>query len=160
MTSIICGPILAVLPSSNPAEVVKLEETNHYPFYVAKFDQSTEESISFVVPVSYRLGTESLRIKLYGRCNATSGTARFNVEIFVKADDDAFVFTGSPTYTVQVDMTAKAVANYLIVNYSDIAAADIVELKNLLIRIVRKATDTDDDLAVDFEFLALKIEEI
>jgi len=159
MTAIWMTPGQAALPTSAFAELEKIQDVNRN-YWIAKFDPDTDEGICFVFPVPTRTGSGSIRVTLYGRCNATSGTAKMYVNFYIRADNEDWEFSGIYDIGFAMDMTAKASAYSLIVNHDDDAFASFTEGKLCQISIRRDALQAGDTLAVDFELLAVKIEEV
>jgi len=159
MTEIMKTPDEGTPSVTHPPEIVK-ETYYDSSWWVAKFDPNSDEYLNFVFPVPSRAGTGNLRVTLYGKCNATTGTALILIALSFKANNENIMDWGASAAYKVISMTAQSNANYLIVNTGTVWGSEILEGKIVLLQVYRMATYPEDTLTVDFDLLAIKIEEI
>lgn len=136
-------------PTTAGAEVITLSETNQ-PKYVARYDASSVESMTFswYIPGNYLTG--GLNVDVYWKANATTGAVVWQCGYQSLAHDSSagFGLAATPTQTTTTDATANDI-NVSTFNLTTNIAANAL----ITFSLQRNATSVSDTLSVDAELL-------
>lgn len=154
---LIFDPASAVLPTTNPAALVKTNGTNH-TFNELDFDTTTDESCYWIFQMDEFYDSGAIQIHVFWKAAATTGSVVWQANLLGRVDTEIWdTALGSASY---IQDTVQGTTEYLSKATIDIASTGLNPSDLVILKISRDADGTGgtDNMAGDARLLNVILE--